>query len=156
LDDDDLISELDPDVEFGFFEGDLGAIVGGFRGQTLPFDLPIAAGFMPLVMQNGIWFEDAVVGLAATIPARNSARWNIPNMDTTFFWAFDEINSPAFDDDGAAKTYGVANFIEAWGGYWETDYAYLEDRDAQLDRSYQNIAIAYTRRYGRWLSNSVR
>ncbi len=157
LDEGDFVSEFDPNVEFGFFEGDLGAIAGGFCGQTLPFDLPIAAGFMPLVFQNGIWLEDAMIGLAATVPARNNARWDIPNMDTTFFWAFDELSSEAFDnDDEAAKVYGVASFIEAWGGYWETDYAFLEDRDAQLDRSYHNIALAYTRRYGRWLSNSVR
>lgn len=157
LDEDDFEEELDPDVEFGFFEGDMGAIVGGWRGQTLPFDLPFAVGFIPLVIQNGTWLEDAFAGLAVTIPARNSPRLDIPNMDFTFFWGFDGLNSPAFDgDDNAAKVYGIANFIEAYGGYWELDYAYLEDRDGTLDRSYSNIGLAYTRRYGRWLSNSVR
>ncbi len=157
LDEDELISEFDPNVEFGFFEGDLGAMVGGRRGQTMPFDLPIAAGFMPLILQNGIWFEDAIVGLAATVPARSSARLDIPNMDTTFFFGFDELDSRAFErDEGAAKIYGVASFIEAYGGYWEMDYAFLEDRDEIRDRSYHNAAIAYTRRYGRFLSNSVR
>jgi hypothetical protein len=157
LDDDDFISEFDPNVEFGFFEGDLGAIVGGMRGQTLPFDLPISAGFMPLVLQNGVWFEDAIVGLAATIPARNSPRLDIPNMDTTFFWGFDEINSRAFGtEDGAAKIYGIATFLEAYDGYWELDYAFLEDRNSTLDRSYHNVGLGYTRRYGSWLSNSVR
>lgn len=127
------------------------------RGQTLPFDFPFAAGFMPLVLQNGIWFEDAMIGVAATIPARNSPRLDIPNMDTTFFWGYDELESRAFGtEDGAAKVYGVANFLEAWGGYWELDYAYLEDRNSVLNRSYHNIGMAYTRRYGRWLSNSVR
>lgn len=157
LDEGDFVSEFDPNIEFGFLEGDLGAIAGGCRGQTLTFDLPFAAGFMPLVLQNGVWLEDAFVGLAFTRPARNSALWDIPNVDTTFFWGFDEISSPAFDnDDAAAKVYGVASFIEAYGGYWEMDYAFLEDRNALLDRSYHNVALAYTRRYGRWLSNSVR
>jgi hypothetical protein len=127
------------------------------RGQTLPFDLPFSVGFMPLVLQNGVWFEDAMIGVAATIPARNSPRLDIPNMDTTFFWGYDELESRAFGtEDGAAKVYGMANFLEAWGGYWELDYAYLEDRNSALNRSYHNIGLAYTRRYGRWLSNSVR
>jgi hypothetical protein len=157
LDDDEGISEFDPNVEFGFFEGDLGALAGGLSGQTLPFDLPLAAGFMPLVLQNGIWFEDAIVGLAATIPARSSAAWDIPNMDTTLFWGIDELDSRAFATaDGAAKLYGVASFIEAYGGYWELDYAFLEDRNEGLGRSYHNAAMAYTRRYAGLLSNSIR
>lgn len=151
-----FVSEFDPDVDFGYFEGDLGAIVGGYTGQTLPFDFPFAIGVMPLVFQNGVWMEDAILGAAFTVPARNSAALDISNMDTTFFAGFDKIDSPAFEgDDNAAKMYGVASFIEARNGYFELDYAYLEDRSA-LDRSYHNIGIGYTRRFGKLLSNSVR
>ena len=151
-----FVSEFDPDVDFGYFEGDLGAIVGGFTGQTLPFDFPFALGVMPLVFQNGVWMEDAILGAAFTVPARNSAALDISNMDTTFFAGFDKIDSPAFEgDDNAAKMYGVASFIEARNGYFELDYAYLEDRNA-LDRSYHNVGIGYTRRFGKLLSNSVR
>lgn len=149
--------ETDFDFDFGYFEGDLGAIAGGFIGETLPFDLPFAVGVLPLLVQNGIWLEDAFLGAAFTIPARNSARLGISNIDTTFFAGFDEIDSPAFEgDDDTAKMYGVLTFIEALNGYFEIDYAYLEDRDRGRDRSYHNIGLAYTRRYGRFISNSTR
>lgn len=151
-----FVSELNPDVLFGFFEGDLGAFWGGLTNKSLPFDLPFAIGAMPLLFQNGIWMEDAFVGVAATIPARNSPKLDISNMDTTFFVGFDAITSPAFNNENsAARMYGVATFIEAWGGYVEMDYAYLEDRRA-LNRSYHNSSIAYTRRFGTWLSHSSR
>jgi hypothetical protein len=78
-------------------------------------------------------------------------------MDVTFFAAYDNINSPAFAaDNDVAKIYGVASFIEALGGYFEIDYAFLEDRDFVRDRSYHNIGMAFSRRYGRFLSNSIR
>jgi hypothetical protein len=145
---------LDPFT--GFFEGDLGAIAGGATGNVMPFDLPIAIGFMPLVFQNGIWMEDNTIGAAATIPARNSALLDISNFDITFFYLFDDVTSPAFQGDkNAGKAYGVAGFYEMLGGYIELDYAFLEDRTA-LDRSYHNIAAAYTRRYFSFLSNSMR
>ena len=151
-----FISEFNPDLLFGYFEGDLGAIVGGYTGQTLPFDFPFTLGVIPLVFQNGVWMEDAVLGAAFTVPARNSPALDISNMDTTFFFGFDKIDSPAFQgNDNAAKMYGVASFIESRNGYFELDYAYLEDRDA-LDRSYHNIGVGYTRRFGKLLSNSVR
>ncbi|MBL8888681.1 MAG: hypothetical protein JNL67_01800 [Planctomycetaceae bacterium] len=158
LDDGDstFISELNPDVIFGYFEGDLGAMWGGVTNKTLPFDLPFAIGVMPLLFQNGVWLEDAFLGAAATIPARNSPLLDIANMDTTFFVGFDNVSSPAFNNENsAANLYGFAQFIEAWGGYMELDYAYLEDNRI-LDRSYHNTSVAFTRRFGTWLSNSVR
>ena len=148
--------EGDADLDFAYFEGDIGAITGGAIGQTLPFDLPFAAGIVPLVFQNGIWMEDEVLGFAVTIPARNSPRFDISNMDITFFAGYDKLNSPAFQgDDSAARVMGVATFIEALNGYFEVDYAFLDDRTGQ-DRSYHNMAIGYTRRYGRFISNSTR
>lgn len=156
LDDNEFINEFDAQIDFGYFEGDLGAIVGGAIGKTLPFDLPFTIGEIPLVLQNGVWLEDAFLGFAATIPARNSPRFDISNMDITFFAGYDQINSDAFPgDNSAAKIYGVATFIEANNGFWEIDYAFLEDRTFD-DRSYHNIGIGFTRRYGRLLSNSTR
>jgi hypothetical protein len=156
FDDDRFVFEGDADIDFGFFEGDLGALVGGAIDKTLPFDLPFTVGIIPLVFQNGIWLEDAFLGFAATIPARNSPRLNISNMDLTFFAGYDKLNSDAFPgDDSAARVVGFASFIEALNGYIEADYAFLDDRTAE-DRSYHNIAIGYTRRYGRFLSNSTR
>jgi hypothetical protein len=156
LDDDEFVEEFDADIDFGYFEGDLGAIVGGFTNQTLPFDLPFAVGVMPLLLQNGVWMEDAFLGVAATIPARNSAKLGISNMDFTFFAGYDKITSDAFvGDDSAARMYGMAGFIEAWNGYLEVDYAYFDDRTFE-DRSYHNVGIGFTRRIGRLLSNSTR
>jgi hypothetical protein len=140
----------------GYFEGDLGSLVGGATGQVLPFDLPVAVGFMPLVFQNGIWLEDNTIGVAATIPARNSPFLDIANFDITFFYLFDDVTSPAFQgDNNAGKACGVAGFYDMLDGYIELDYAYLEDR-TQLNRSYHNLAAAYTRRYFSFLSNSSR
>ena len=157
--DDDLSfdNQLNPNVNFGFFEGDLGALVGGAIDRNMPFDAPFTIGVIPLLFQNGVWMEDAFLGVAATVPARNSALLDISNMDTTFFYGWDRVTSSAFEgQDNQGKIYGVANFIEALGGYFELDYAFLEDRDNVRDRSYHNIGLSYTRRYGRWVSNSTR
>jgi hypothetical protein len=156
LDDDETELEGSANPLFGYFEGDLGALVGGAIGKTLPFDLPFTAGVIPLVFQNGVWFEDAILGFAATLPARNSPRFNISNMDITFFAGYDKLVSPAFPgDDSAARIIGMASFLEMLNGYIEIDYAFLDDRTFD-DRSYHNIGIGYTRRYGRFLSNSTR
>lgn len=156
FDDRQFVNQLDANFDFGYFEGDLGAMVGGMTNRTLPFDFPFAIGVMPLLLQNGVWMEDAFLGVAATIPARNSARLDISNMDITFFAGYDKITSPAFQgDDSAGKMYGTATFIEALSGYIELDYAFLEDRTI-AERSYHNIGMGYTRRYGRFVSNSTR
>ena len=155
--DEEFISEFNADINFGFFEGDVGAIMGGLTNKTLPFDLPIAIGAIPLVMQNGVWMEDAILGVAATIPARSSPLLGISNYDVTFFAGWDNINSPAFDtNNDVAKMYGVASWIDAMNGYFEVDYAFIEDRDRIRDRSYHNIGIGFTRRYGHFVSNSTR
>ncbi len=156
LDESRFVDVLDANIDFGYFEGDLGAMIGGITNTTLPFDLPMAMGVMPLVLQNGVWMEDAFLGFAATIPARNSPRFNISNMDVTFFAGYDKINSDAFtNDDSAARMYGIASFIDAMNGYFEIDYAFLEDRTHE-DRSYHNLGLGFTRRFGRLLSHSSR
>jgi hypothetical protein len=156
FDDDEWVEKFDANIDFGYFEGDLGAMMGGLMGETLPFDFPFAIGVMPLLLQNGVWMEDAFLGVAATIPAKNSAKFDISNMDVTFFAGFDKITSAAFQgDDSAGRMWGMASFIEALNGYIEVDYAFLEDRTFD-DRSYHNVGIGYTRRYGRLVSNSTR
>ena len=110
LDDDEFEFEGSANPLFGYFDGDLGALVGGAINKTLPFDLPFTAGIIPLVFQNGVWLEDAILGVAATIPARNNARFNISNMDLTFFAGYDKIDSPAFEAanrNAAGDQYGV-------------------------------------------------
>ena len=139
-----------------FFEGDLGAIFGGATGTSSPMELPVTAGLVPLVFQNGIWIEDAVSGVAFAIPARHSRALNWANFDATFFAVFDQINSPAFGaDNHAAQAFGTGWFIDAYDGYIETGYAYLNDR-ADLGRSYHNMTASFTRRYFDKISNSVR
>ncbi len=147
----------DERTDTAYFEGDLGAILGGLGGFYPQLDLPFAVGLMPLVFQNGIWIEDAFVGAAATIPARNNPLLDWSNFDTTFFIGFDEVTSNrAFQGDNqAANIVGFTTFIERRGGYLEIGYAYLEDT-ANLGRSYHNIAASYTRRYLNLLSNSTR
>jgi len=140
-----------------YFEGDLGYIVGGLTGNYASFDLPFAVGLIPLVFQNGIWIEDAFVGAAATIPARNNPLLDWSNFDTTLFVGFDEVTSNlAFQGDNrAANIVGFTTFIERRGGYIEVGYAFLDDTE-DLGRSYHNISSSYTRRYANLVSNSVR
>jgi hypothetical protein len=158
-DDAEFFNELDffdEETDALFFEGDLGYMLGGWRGHYASFDLPIAIGLIPLLFQNGVWMEDAILGVAATIPARNSAWLDWSNYDVTFFAGFDQITSPAFEDsNAAANVVGTTIFIEARGGYFEAGYAFLDDT-ADFGRSYHNVGLSYTRRYLNVVSNSMR
>lgn len=147
---------FDADTDTAFFEGDLGAMLGGWTGRYAPFDMPITAGLIPLVFQNGVWMNDAIVGAAATIPARNSAWLDWSNFNITFFTGFDQVTSEAFDDDqSVAHVFGVTSMIDAWGGYIEVGYARLDD-NTDSGRSYNNVGVSYTRRYLNLVSNSLR
>ncbi|WP_442484651.1 hypothetical protein [Aeoliella sp. SH292] len=147
---------FDVNTDTLFFEGDLGQILGGFNSQYAAFDLPFTAGLVPLLFQNGVWMQDAMVGLAATIPAQNSPGLDWSNYDVTFFAAFDNVSTDAVNfDENAAQLFGATTFIESRGGYFEVGYAYVNDtKDA--DFSYNNIGISYTRRYLNMVSNSMR
>jgi hypothetical protein len=145
----------DEDTDTLFFEGDIGAMMGGFTGTYSPFDMPIAVGVIPLLFQNGVWMEDAILGMAVTIPARNSPFMDWSNYDVTFFYGTNYLNSPAFGQNDSADVIGATTFIEAKGGYLEAGYARLED-PTWLGRSYHNIGVSYTRRYLNLVSNSVR
>ncbi len=139
-----------------FFEGDMGALIGGFRGVQSQAELPVTAGLVPLLFQNGVWMEDAVTGIAFGIPARHSRKLKWSNYDATFFAVFDQINSPAFgNDNNDGQAFGTAWFIDAYDGYIESGYAYVNDRE-NLGRSYHNMTTSYTRRYFHLISNSVR
>lgn len=159
-DDEKFVSDLTADS--AFFEGDLGAIAAGFSGGYSKVDIPFAIGLMPLQFQNGIWMDDAITGVAASIISRNSRELDISNFDVTFFAGWDKVSSPFIDPsntivDRSVSIYGVAAFLDANKGYWELDYAYTDGRDPFLeDQGYHNVAIGFTRRYGAWLSNSVR
>ncbi|MFO0790363.1 MAG: hypothetical protein U0805_12990 [Pirellulales bacterium] len=152
----DEMDFFDANTDTAYFEGDLGYMLGGWSGKYAQFDMPVSVGLIPLLFQNGVWMEDAIVGAAATIPARNSPFFDWSNFDVTFFTGFDQVTSPAFEDsNAAANLFGATTFIEAKGGYIELGYAYLDDT-ANLGRSYNNIGISYTRRYLNLLSNSMR
>jgi hypothetical protein len=147
---------FDEQTDTLFFEGDLGYIVGGWTGQYASFDMPFTVGLIPLLFQNGIWMEDAILGAAVTIPARNSPYLDWSNYDVTFFTGFDQVTSPAFGDSNtAANVFGVTTFIESRGGYWEVGYAFLDDK-VNSGFSYSNVGVSYTRRYFNLVSNSLR
>jgi len=85
-------------------------------------------------------------------------------MDLTFFAGFDHVDTAAItktdqgkivDDNDHARLFGVNAFIETMGGYWETGYAYTEDLTNQ-GLGYHNVTGAFTKRYGNFVSNSVR
>ena len=145
----------DPNTDTMFFEGDLGAMLGGWGGHFSNFDLPFAVGLIPLVLQNGIWLNDAFVGAAATIPARNSPLRDWSNFDTTFFVGVDQLNTRAFGGAKDTAFVGATTFIERRGGYIELGWAFLDDPD-NLGRQYHNLSASYTRRYLNLVSNSAR
>ncbi len=154
--------ELDGNLDAAFFEGDLGALMTGFTGRESTWDLPFAFGFIPLLVQNGVWIEDAFKGFAFTIPAKNSKALNISNYDVTFFAAFDDVTSGAAPgtEESDVAILGVNTFIDANEGYWEAGYGFTNIADgAQTgngDLDYHNVTVAFTRRYGSYVSNSVR
>jgi hypothetical protein len=131
-------------------------MLGGWTGKYAQFDMPVTVGLIPLLFQNGVWMEDAMVGVATTIPARNSPTFDWSNYDVTFFAGFDQVTSPAFDNDQTgAQVFGVTSMIEAKGGYIELGYAFLNDTENN-NLSYNNVGISYTRRYLNLISNSMR
>ena len=75
---------------------------------------------------------------------------------------FDKVTAPGVIDaaggvaDSNVNIYGVAAFVEALEGYFEAGYAYIDAEDALEGQDYQSATLAYTARYGGWLSNSMR
>jgi hypothetical protein len=156
--DGEFTEEFDPDPATLFFEGDFGSLYSGFSGKESSFDLPFTVGLFPLFLQNGIWANDAILGGAVTLPARNSATLGLANFDITFFAAFDNVdnagNVSADDDDN--PLYGVTAFVDAFNGFIEAGYALIDGQD-ELDGIVTNfVTAAYTRRYYNTLSNSTR
>ena len=154
---------LDVTPETLFFEGDLGQIAAGITDEYNRYDVPVSFGLMPMVLQNGIWMDDAILGGALTIPALNSRRLDISNMDITFFGGADRVTTRSqlkgrLQDDHGANIYGTAIFIETRGMYIEAGYGYTDDtRNAfATDFSYHNLTAAVTRRYFGKVSNSLR
>ena len=139
-----------------FFEGDLGRLAAGFSNRENRVDLPITFGMIPLLFQNGIWLNDAFLGFALTIPARNSPALGISNADITFFAGFDQVTGAAIPAANSSDIFGVASFVEAASGYFEFDYGYTLGRKTFDDLSYHNLSGAFTRRYFDMVSNSVR
>ena len=144
------------DTDTFFFEGDFGQIMGGMEGRYAEYDLPFTVGLVPLLFQNGVWALDAMIGAAATLPAKNSPVLDWSNYDVTFFAAVDRISTGAlsFDEDSGAL-FGMHTFIESRGGYFELGYAFVDDQEG-AGRSYHNLGLSYTRRYMNRVSNSVR
>jgi hypothetical protein len=150
--------EFDTDPQTLFFEGDFGSLYSGFSGKEASFDLPFTVGLFPLFLQNGIWANDAILGGAVTLPAKNSAALGLANFDITFFAAFDNVdnagNVSADEDDN--PLYGVTAFVDAFDGFVETGYGLIEGRD-ELDGILTHfLTAAYSRRYYNTLSNSTR
>lgn len=156
--------QLDGNIDALFFEGDVGAIAAGLTGKYNPYDIPVAFGFMPLLLQNGLWLEDAFIGGAFTIPALNNRHLDVSNMDLTVFAGGDKVTTQAIkkpgqnlQDDNGADIFGIATFADVQEGYLEAGYGFTKDtRGRGFGFDYHNATVAFTRRYGGWLSNSVR
>lgn len=154
--------EFDPNPQTLFFEGDLGALHSGFSGQEASYDLPFTVGLFPLFLQNGIWANDAILGGAVTLPAKNSAALGLANFDVTFFAAFDNVDNASVVgsngkvDNHSANLYGVTAFIDAFSGYIEAGYGLVQGYDDQDGLLQHFLTAAYSRRYANTVSNSTR
>jgi hypothetical protein len=157
--DGDFTFEFDGRPQTLFFEGDLGSIVSGISGSEAGFDLPFTVGLFPLFLQNGIWANDAVLGGAVTIPAKNSAKLGLPNYDITFFAAGDDVDNAGILGAGVkhqANLFGATTFIDAFQGYIEAGYAVIQGVDQLEGQTTNFLTASYTRRYANTLSNSTR
>lgn len=159
--DEEFNFEFDRNPQTLFFEGDLGAIYSGFSSTEASFDLPFTVGLFPLFLQNGIWANDAILGGAVSLPAKNSAALNLANFDITFFAGFDNVDNQGIigaddDDNNNANLYGVTAFIDAFDGYIETGYGLIQGREANDGLLTHFLTAAYTRRYYNTVSNSTR
>ncbi|MGB0684185.1 MAG: hypothetical protein ACPGOV_15880 [Magnetovibrionaceae bacterium] len=154
-------SLLNLNIENMYFEGDVGSIATGITGEEVKFDLPFAAGFVPIFLQNGLWVDDAFIGGGVSLTAMNSPTLDISNMDVTVFGGFDEVTTPGvLARDGAQETdtgiAGITGFADVFRGYAEVGYGHVFDRGDFGDQDYDSLTAAFTKRYGSWLSNSVR
>jgi hypothetical protein len=154
--------EFDPLPQTLFFEGDVGSLYSGFSGNPASFDLPFVVGLYPLFLQNGIWANDAILGGAITLPAKNLAALGLANYDVTFFAAFDNIDNAnvlgangKLDNDNA-NLYGVTTFIDAFSGYIEAGYGMIQGTNEADGLLEHYLTAAYTRRYANTVSNSTR
>jgi hypothetical protein len=150
--------EFDLNPQTLFFEGDLGSILSGFSGRDASFDLPFTVGLFPLFLQNGIWANDAILGGAVSLTAKNSRKLGLPNYDVTFFAGFNNVDNAGIlgADKQSANIYGVTTFIDAFGGYIEAGYGLIQGRDANDGLLTNFLTAAYTRRYYNTVSNSTR
>jgi hypothetical protein len=162
--------EFDANPQTLFFEGDLGSIYSGFSGREASFDLPFTVGLFPLFLQNGIWANDAILGGAASLTAKNSRKLGLANFDVTFFAGFDNVDNVGIlgPDKHNANVYGLTTFIDAFGGYIEAGYGLLQGVDDPVfsleptplrgvdGQLTHFVTAAYTRRYANTLSNSTR
>ncbi|NJM34347.1 MAG: hypothetical protein HC850_06110 [Rhodomicrobium sp.] len=155
--------EFDPNPQTLFFEGDFGSLYSGFSGKEASFDLPFTVGLFPLFLQNGIWANDAILGGAVSLPAKNSAALGLSNFDITFFTAFDNVDNQSTRSDvsanrnnNIANLYGVTAFVDAFHGYIETGYGLIQGYDEGDDLLTHFLTAAYSRRWYNTLSNSTR
>ncbi len=154
--------EIDLNPQTLFFEGDVGSLYSGFSGNEASFDLPFTVGLFPLFLQNGIWANDAILGGAVTLPAKNSPILGLSNFDITFFAAFDNVDNASFVkangniDNDNANLFGVTTFIDAFNGYIEAGYGYLQGTGPDEGVQQHFLTAAYSRRYANTISNSTR
>lgn len=136
----------DFNIDALFFEGDLQSILSGIFGSWVGIDLPFAVGIMPLFFHNGIWFNDQITGGAFTLPAMNSSTFNISNMDLTFFYAYDRVNTAIQQVDDQARIVGFNWFVEAMENYIELGAGFTDDR-LNTNQDYTNIMLSWSRRF---------
>ena len=147
-----------------------------FEGEIA--NLPYTFGKVPHLLQNGVWLEDAYIGGVVSLAAKNSKSLDISNFDVTFMLGLkgldDRVFGGANNNGDDASFVATAFFMDMLGGYVEGGYGFVSDNNSNETRalfsqdprfngeafdgdlSYHNFSIAFTKRYGALISNSIR
>lgn len=147
--DEGSIAVFDMNADALFFEGELGPILAGLTGEYNNLELPFAFGLMPMLFHNGIFVFDNFVGAGFAIPAMNSPTFDITNMDWSFFYGYDKINSVVINgdnNDDDAKIFGTNLFIEALEGYFEIGYGFTLD-ESENNQDFHSTMFSFTHRW---------
>jgi hypothetical protein len=86
-----------------FFEGDLGSLYSGFPVRRPDSTFPSRSVSSRFSCRTGIWANDAILGGAVSLTAKNSRKLGLANYDVTFFAGVDNVDNVRHPRSGQAQ-----------------------------------------------------